>query len=185
MDIVLHFADEYALDRAWAALLPVSAFTTAASNAAGLYNTSSHVSLPASQPSAWSQLISYIPHPPLPNELLISPLVDKSVLASAWPRDYLPRQLISLTVLTLVGIHLLYFIFASLSYRFIFNHEMMKHPRFLKDQVKLEIRSSLSAFPGMTVLTVPWFLAECRGHSMQYDDVSEYGWIYFFVSIFL
>ncbi|KAM5530092.1 hypothetical protein V8D89_016233 [Ganoderma adspersum] len=184
MDIVLHLADEYTLDRAWAALLPVSAFTTATSNAAGLYNASSHVSLPASQPSAWSQLISYIPHPPLPNELLTAPLVDKTVLASAWPRDYLPRQVVSLTVLTLVGIHLLYFVFASLSYQFIFNHEMMKHPRFLKDQVKLEIQSSLRAFPGMIALTLPWFLAEVRGHSMLYDDVSEYGWTYFFVSIF-
>ena len=51
MDILLNIADEYALDRVWASLLPVSAFTTASSNAAGLYNVSSHVSPPSSQPS--------------------------------------------------------------------------------------------------------------------------------------
>ena len=185
MDIVLRLADESVLDRAWAALLPVSAFTTATSNAAGLHNVSSHVSLPASQPSAWSQLISYIPHPPLPNEFLTAPLVDKAVVASAWPRDYLPRQLISLTALTVIGIHVLYFLFAGLSYKYIFNHEMMKHPRFLKDQVKLEIQCSLKAFPGMIALTVPCFLAEVRGYSKLYDNVSEYGWGYFFFSIFL
>ncbi|TBU49813.1 hypothetical protein BD309DRAFT_1070507 [Dichomitus squalens] len=184
MDIFLHLADEYVLDRAWAALLPVSAFTTATSNAAGLHNVSSHVSLPASQPSAWSQLISYIPHPPLPEELLTAPFVDKAVVASAWPRDYLPRQAISLALLTLVGVHILYFLFSGLSYKYIFNHEMMKHPRFLKNQVKLEIQCSLKAFPGMTALTLPWFLGEVRGYSKLYDDVSEYGWGYLIFSTF-
>ncbi|KAI0710114.1 hypothetical protein C8Q76DRAFT_695227 [Earliella scabrosa] len=183
MDIVLRIADKYVLDRAWAALLPVSAFTTAVSNAAGLYNSSSHVSAPSSQPSAWSQLISYIPHPPFPDELLTAPLIDSGKVASAWPRDYFPRQVISLFVLTLIGIHALYFLFAGFSYQFIFNHEMMKHPRFLKNQVKLEIQSSLRAFPGMIVLTLPWFVAEVRGHTKLYDDVQEYGWGYLFFSI--
>ena len=183
MDIVLRIADKYVLDRAWAALLPVSAFTTAVSNAAGLYNSSSHVSAPSSQPSAWSQLISYIPHPPFPDELLTAPLIDSGKVASAWPRDYFPRQVISLFVLTLIGIHALYFLFAGFSYQFIFNHEMMKHPRFLKNQVKLEIQSSLRAFPGMIVLTLPWFVAEVRGHTKLYDDVEEYGWGYLFFSI--
>ncbi|CDO75791.1 hypothetical protein BN946_scf184934.g6 [Trametes cinnabarina] len=185
MDIVLHLADEYALDRVWAHLLPVSAFTTASSNAAGLYNASSHASVVASHSSAWSQLISHIPHPPLPDELLTSPIVASQTIVSAWPRDYLPRQIISLFILTLVGIHALYFIFASLSYKFIFNHDMMKHPRFLKNQIKLEIQSSLQAFPLMTLLTLPWFVAEVRGYTKLYDDVEEYGWGYFFLSIFL
>ena len=185
MDIVLKLADEYALDRAWAAVLPVSAFTTASSNTAGLYNATSHVLPPVSQPSAWSQLISYIPHPPLPNELLTAPLVEAGDVASAWPRDYMPRQIISLGVLTLIGIHLLYFIIAGLSYKFIFNHEMMKHPRFLKNQVKLEIQSSLKAFPMMTLYTLPWFVAEVRGNSRLYNDVDQYGWAYLFFSVFL
>ncbi|KAI0787858.1 hypothetical protein C8Q74DRAFT_1315639 [Fomes fomentarius] len=157
MDIVLRIADEYVLDKAWAALLPVSAFTTVSSNAAGLFNASSH--------------------------LLTAPIIDAGKVASAWPRDYLPRQFVSLTVMTLVGIHLLYFICAGLSYRFIFNHEMMKHPRFLKNQVKLEIQSSLRAFPGMTALTVPWFLAEVRGHSLLYDNVADHGWGYMLFSV--
>ncbi|KAI0661559.1 hypothetical protein C8Q70DRAFT_1043533 [Cubamyces menziesii] len=184
MDIILHVADDLILDRAWARLLPVSAFTTATSNAAGLYNTSSHVPVVASHSSAWSQLISHIPHPPLPDELLTSPLVASETIASAWPRDYLPRQIISVFTLTLVGIHVLYFLFAYLSYKYIFNHEMMKHPRFLKNQIKLEIQSSLKAFPLMILLTLPWFMGEIRGYSKLYDNVEDYGWGYFFFSIF-
>ena len=186
MDVLLGLADDYVLDRVWAALLPVTAFTTVSSNAAGLYNASSHVAaVPASQPSAWSQLISYIPHPPLPAELLTTPLVATQNVASAWPRDYMPRQIISLLAITLVGIHVLYFLFAGLSYKYIFNHEMMKHPRFLKNQVKLEIQSSLKAFPMMTLYTLPWFVAEVRGNSRLYNDVDQYGWAYLFFSVFL
>ena len=37
--------------------------------------------------------------------------------------------------LTLVGIHLLYFSTAWFSYNFIFDKRMMRHPKFLKDQV--------------------------------------------------
>ena len=189
MDIVLHLADTYVLDRAWAYLVPVSAFagtvnSTVLSTAASLNST---LPLLAAAPTAskWSHLISYLPHPPLPDELLLSPAVSDVPLTSAWPRDYFPRQFISLTAITLLGIHVLYFLIAGLSYKYIFNHEMMKHPRFLKDQVRLEIMSSLSAFPGMTMLTLPWFLAEVRGHSKLYMDVAEYGWGYFFFSIFL
>jgi lathosterol oxidase len=102
---------------------------------------------------------------------------------SAWPRDYVPRQIVSLTILTLLGANALYFLFASLSYKFIFNHEMMRHPRFLKNQVRQEIMCSLWAFPGMTILTLPWFLGEVRGHAKLYQSPNEYGWAYFFLSI--
>ncbi|KAI0738288.1 hypothetical protein C8Q80DRAFT_269204 [Daedaleopsis nitida] len=180
MDIVLGVADEYALDRAWAALLPASAFIPAM-----LHNTSSPMTNPSVPASSWSQLISFVPHPPLPDDLITSSLVGSSKGMSAWPRDYIPRQFISLLVLTYIGIHFLYFIFAGLSYAFIFNHEMMKHPRFLKNQVRLEIETSLRSFPGMTLLTVPWFVAEAQGWSLMYDDVSKYGWAYTVFSIFL
>ncbi|KAI0291901.1 hypothetical protein B0F90DRAFT_1647881 [Multifurca ochricompacta] len=126
-------------------------------------------------------LVSLLPHPPLPSNNDI----DTSFLTpiSAWPRDYIPRQLLSLSVITLIGIVFLYFIFAGLSYKYIFNHEMMNHPRFLKNQVKLEIQCSLRAFPGMTLLTLPWFQAEVRGYSKLYDNPNEYGLAYLIFSI--
>ena len=99
------------------------------------------------------------------------------------PREYIPRQLISLCVITLIGIHVLYFLFAWISYKFIFNHEMMKHPRFLKDQVKLEIQSSLRSFPGMMLLTLPWFQAEVMGYSKMYDGLDTYGYFYLVASV--
>ncbi|KAK0216988.1 fatty acid hydroxylase [Armillaria fumosa] len=102
---------------------------------------------------------------------------------SAWSRDYIPRQILSLSVLTLLGIYALYFIFAWLSYRFIFNHDMMRHPKFLPNQVRLEIMTSVRAFPVMTLLTLPWFQAEVMGYSKLYDGLDTYGWPYLFASI--
>ncbi|OCH95462.1 hypothetical protein OBBRIDRAFT_580457 [Obba rivulosa] len=188
MDLVLGWCDDLFLDKVWAHALPLSAFTSSsnaglASASAALLSNSSHFPILNSDPSTWSQLLSYIPHPPFPDDLVSLSTLDSLPLISAWPRDYLPRQLVSLFVLTLAGIHLLYFIFAYLSYKYIFNHEMMKHPRFLKDQVKLEIQCSLQAFPGMTLMTLPGFLGEVRGYSKLYDNVDEYGWGYFFFSI--
>jgi lathosterol oxidase len=106
-----------------------------------------------------------------------------SQLVSAWPRDYIPRQLLSLTFLTLVGIHVLYFLFAGISYKLVFNHDMMRHPRFLKNQVKLEIQYSLRSFPGMTLLTLPLFQGEVMGYSRLYKNVDDYGWFYLVASV--
>lgn len=113
-----------------------------------------------------------------------SSLAGNGTLAvSAWPRDYAPRQVLSLTAITVVGIHALYFIFATASYYLIFNHEMMKHPRFLKNQVRLEIQSSLRAFPAITLLTLPWFYCEVRGYSQMYKNVDDWGWPYLIFSL--
>ncbi|PSR88996.1 hypothetical protein PHLCEN_2v4958 [Hermanssonia centrifuga] len=192
MDLVLHLADEYVLDKVWAHLVPLSAFAASSANSsllsasASAFNTSAHpilISDPSS--STWTNLVSYLPHPPLSPETFVSSAITSLPATSAWPRDYLLRQVISLSAITLIGIHVLYILFAYLSYRYIFNHEMMKHPKFLKNQVKLEIQTSLRAFPGMTVLTLPWFVAEARGHSKSYESVDEYGWAYLVFSIIL
>jgi len=182
MDLVLSIADEYLLDKAWAFIIPASAFVSPAAEVVNISRSSLAASaFPVSQQrTSWHHhLVSLLPHPPLPSTC------DSSFLTpfSAWPRDYIPRQLLSLSVITLIGIFFLYFIFAGLSYRYIFNHDMMNHPRFLKDQVKLEIQCSLRAFPGMTLLTLPWFQAEVRGYSKLYDNVDDYGIAYLIFSI--
>jgi lathosterol oxidase len=176
MDLVLRVCDELFLDKIWAAILPIPAFVHPNNSQLQLNSSTLVQSLDA-------KCISSIPNPTLspscPSELHGLP----ARLLSAWPRDYVPRQLLSLSVITLIGIVLLYFIIATLSYIFIFNHEMMRHPRFLKNQVKLEIQTSLRAFPGMTVLTLPWFQAEVMGYSKLYDDVDQYGWWYLVASV--
>ena len=191
MDILLDIADEYVLDALWAKLVPASAFAPVA-NASLLHkaaiNATSYVppvSLAGSVSSTWSQLVSYLPHPPLPADSFIQPALSTLSSTSAWPRDYLIRQTISLTLIVLAGIHVIYFLFAYLSYKFIFNHEMMKHPRFLKGQVRQEIITSLKAFPTMILMTMPWFVAEVRGYSKLYEDVSEFGWGYLAFSVLL
>ncbi|KAH8100932.1 hypothetical protein BXZ70DRAFT_936610 [Cristinia sonorae] len=188
MDIVLEIFDDYALDAVWAKLVPASAFAPAASALhKAAMNATSHITIPppSALSSTWSQLVSYLPHPPLPDETFLEPALSTISSTSAWPRDYIVRQAISLSAITLVGIHILYFSMAYFSYKFIFNHEMMKHPRFLKNQIRLEIKSSLNSFPGMLLLTLPWFVAEVRGYSKMYDNVADYGWGYLIFSIAL
>lgn len=77
---------------------------------------------------------------------------------------------------------IVYFIFASLSYIFVFDKKTFKHPKFLKDQVKLEIRQASISLPIMAIFTTPLFLAEVRGYSKLYDLTSQgpgvwYNWI--------
>lgn len=180
MDLILEVCDHLFLDRVWASLVPVSAF---ASSAQTFQTLNSSTILPAlGSSSTWTHFVSKLPHPPLPLEEMKT-VYASAPLVSAWPRDYVPRQILSILTLTYIGIHVLYFLFAWLSYRFIFNHEMMKHPRFLKNQVKLEIRASLKAFPGMILLTLPWFQGEVMGYSRLYDDVEEYGWGFLIASV--
>jgi lathosterol oxidase len=162
MDLVLRICDDLFFDNIWAHLVPLSAFVRSPCPAVSL-NDSGPFSI-----FSYSSSISATQTVPL---------------TSAWPRDYIPRQLLSLFAITSVGIVTLYFAFAWLSYKFIFNHDMMRHPRFLKNQIKLEIQSSLRAFPVMIILTLPWFQAEVMGYSKLYDDVDQYGWFYLVASV--
>ncbi|KAL5486200.1 ERG3 [Sanghuangporus weigelae] len=187
MDYALELCDEYFLDKVWAKIVPLSAFSVP-TGSEPLYSLNSSLPLKLSHDSSlnssWSHFIglSHLPHPQLPSANLSQSIFDASSI-SAWPRDYIPRQIISLTVLTMIGIHVLYFFFAGFSYYFMFNHDMMRHPRFLKNQVRQEIHLSLRAFPGMMALTIPFFQAEVMGFSKLYKDPKEYGWGYFFFSI--
>lgn len=67
----------------------------------------------------------------------------------------------------------IYFTFASLSYWFIFDKNTFNHPKYLKNQMRMEIMQSLKSFPGMAVFTVPFFLAEVRGYSKIYDTTAD------------
>lgn len=198
MDLALDIADDYVFDSLYKWLLPVSLFESQ-------LNASAVASHMAIYDSKWSQVVARIPHPPLVDILSQVPDSDSLSIAhnaiSAWPRDYVLRQCISLSIFTMVGIHVLYFLFAGLAYYFIFNHEMMRHPRFLKNQVKLEIQSSVKvrppilfgaiqltspqAFPLMMALMFPFFLGEVRGYSKLYAGSVEgvWDWTYLVLSV--
>ncbi|KAM7207398.1 sterol delta 5,6-desaturase ERG3 [Naviculisporaceae sp. PSN 640] len=49
----------------------------------------------------------------------------------------------------------------------------MKHPRFLKNQILLEMKQANQSFPGMAAMTVPIVLLELKGYSKLYDTTAE------------
>ncbi|KID76771.1 uncharacterized protein G6M90_00g071150 [Metarhizium brunneum] len=96
-----------------------------------------------------------------------------AVCQSAWARDNILRQSIDLFLLLWIFGMAVYFLFSTLSYVFIFDKQQQEHPRYLKNQVRLEIQETLWALPGMSLLTLPLVLAEVRGHTKMYDTVAE------------
>ncbi|KIY71924.1 C5-sterol desaturase [Cylindrobasidium torrendii FP15055 ss-10] len=106
-----------------------------------------------------------------------------TIMVSAWPRDYIPRQLVSVFILSLIGVVLLYFSTAWASYHWFFDHDVMNHPKFLKNQVRKEIMCSLKAFPGMIALTLPWFMGHIHGYSKLYDGLDTYGYAWLICSV--
>ena len=95
---------------------------------------------------------------------------------SSLPRDDIYRQSASILMIAGFGAAFIYVISAALSYYFVFDRRLEYHPRFLKNQIKLEIQSSFTAIPIIDLLTLPFFLGEVRGHSLLYTRIDEYGW---------
>jgi Delta7-sterol 5-desaturase len=67
----------------------------------------------------------------------------------------------------------LYFFFASLSYILIFDKRTLNHPKFIKNQVWLEIVQANKAMPLMALITAPVMVAEVRGYAKLYDTTEE------------
>ncbi|XP_053742672.1 lathosterol oxidase-like [Synchiropus splendidus] len=107
------------------------------------------------------------------------------VYPASWPEDGALRQIISLCLVTGLGAELLYLGFGAFSFYFVFDCELMKHPHFIKNQVRKEIALATSALLWMTFPTVALFFAEIRGYSKLYDQVSDssLGWPGIFLSI--
>ncbi|KAJ3486388.1 hypothetical protein NLG97_g6631 [Lecanicillium saksenae] len=105
-----------------------------------------------------------------------------SCVVSSLPRDDIRRQCASILFVAGFGAAAIYFIFAAFSYYFVFDRRLEHHPRFLKNQIYQEIMSSLWAIPFIDLLSLPFFLAEVRGHSLLYTHIDEYGWSWLFIS---
>uniref|UniRef100_A0A673T2M4 Sterol-C5-desaturase n=1 Tax=Suricata suricatta TaxID=37032 RepID=A0A673T2M4_SURSU len=107
------------------------------------------------------------------------------IYPASWPEDNIFRQTVSLLIVTNLGAYILYFFFATLSYYFVYDHSLMKHPQFLKNQVYREIMFTVQSLPWISIPTVSLFLLELRGYSRLYDDIGEFpsGWVRLVVSI--
>lgn len=96
------------------------------------------------------------------------------VAASAFARTNWIRQLVSLTFIVTVFGAILYLATAGLSYVLVFDKENMKHPKFLKSQINMEIRQALESIPFMSLLTACFFVTELHGHSKLYWRIDDY-----------
>lgn len=109
------------------------------------------------------------------DEFVLTPYV----YPTSWAEDNPGRQIISLFIITNLGGYALYFIFAALSYQFIFDKRLMKHPLILENQVQKEIVYTCKSVPIMSIPTISIFFLEVRGYSKLYDNVSDSksGWL--------
>ncbi|KAK8081777.1 Delta(7)-sterol 5(6)-desaturase [Apiospora saccharicola] len=136
MDIVNEVFDTFIGDYVWARLLPVRAAP---------YEFPSATNVSAAQAfSSWR-------YEPATRFFSIEP--SSAAYASVWTRDNICRQGINLFLITYVFGLLTYYGFSTLSYIF----ETTKHPKYLKNQIRLEMRQATSGMFGMALLTAPSF----------------------------
>jgi len=74
---------------------------------------------------------------------------------------------------------------AGLNYAFIFDKNILKHPKLLPNQVFREIYFTLEGIPVVGFLTTSVFFLELKGYSLIYDDPNQYGWAYMALSVLL
>ncbi|KAF2404219.1 C-5 sterol desaturase [Trichodelitschia bisporula] len=151
MDIVLEVFDTFVFDYAYASLVPAAPNWSGPGNATAVNN--GWTFKPA------SEFISFAP--------------SSAAYASAWARDSIIRQSISLYLITWLFGLVIYFACAGLSYYFIFDKANLQHPKFLKNQVGMEIKQANIAMPIMALVTAPIFVLEVRGYGYMYDTTAD------------
>lgn len=159
MDDVLAYADKYALDNLYIRLFPSSS-----------YAPSPHL---LTTPTVKDSLCTFARS--IANIGVDPTIAASSVQESLFPRDSILRQLISLLLVAWGGSMILYFSVSTISYYLLFDRRLEHHPRFLKNQIRKEIALSVKSMPVIAGLIVPWFVAECRGATLMYDDIRQYG----------
>ncbi|KAI5966527.1 ERG3 [Candida pseudojiufengensis] len=100
-------------------------------------------------------------------------------------RSNILRESLSILIVTTIFGWVLYFITAYLSYLFVFDKKIFNHPRYLKNQMSLEIERAVTAIPIMVALTNPFFLLELNGFSKLYMNINDStgGWKFLFAQI--
>lgn len=163
MDIALELLDRYVFDHMYAATLPAKpapySLNDAGANATDLKAASTWKFEPA------SSIISFAP--------------TDAAYMSQWNRDNIFRQAFSLFLITWIAGATIYFVVSTLSYIFVFDKTTFKHPKFLKNQVRMEIRQAVESMPFIAILTTPFFLAEVRGYSKLYDKLADEPYPYY------
>ncbi|KAI9049571.1 hypothetical protein LZ554_006598 [Drepanopeziza brunnea f. sp. 'monogermtubi'] len=159
MDIALEFWDTFLFDNIYAAVAPLKPATFSPISGAGNWTLPDIKAASQWQFQPASTLLSFSPR-------------DAAYLSQV-PRDNIFRQAFSLFLIMWIAGAALYFIVSSLSYIFVFDKSTFNHPKFLKNQIRQEIKQATDAMPVMSLLTMPFFLAEVRGHSKLYDLLGD------------
>lgn len=170
MDIVLSVFDNLFFDRFYATLLPLASgisLDTLKNNATNLAGAAA---------IAATRLNAPIENDIVSEYLGIEP--TKYALLSQWQRSDWERQALSLGLITWIFGLFIYFVFATISYVFIFDKDTFKHPKFLKNQMRQEINQTMWSIPIMAIFTAPFFTFEVRGYSYLYQNVEDYGKVY-------
>ncbi|XP_010778974.1 lathosterol oxidase-like isoform X2 [Notothenia coriiceps] len=107
------------------------------------------------------------------------------VYPASWSEEGALRQIVSLWLVTNLGAVLLFLGCGALNFYYVFDHKLMMHPLFLKNQVKQEIELSIISIFWMSFPTVAIFFWEVQGNSKLFDNISEssLGWPGVFLSI--
>lgn len=210
MDIVLEIGDYFIFDKVYSTLLPKSlesqisksvdklGINELASSFYDSYNQNNNLTLTskssfANLPLPLTVLINKFQNLQKPDEVYgnvpkFLPLNDYTN-DSLFLRSDTFRQGLSIFIITAIFGWLLYFIVAYISYLTVFDKKIFNHPRYLKNQIWLEIHRASTAIPVMVLLTLPFFLLELKGYSKLYMDVNEStgGWksILFQIPLFI
>lgn len=166
MDVILEVFDTFVGDRVYAQLLP--AFSPALKSHLASHN-GSYSSL-TQQHGAQAYMSTY-KYQPSTQFLSLEP--SDFAYMSQWPRDNMYRQALSLFFITWLFGAVIYFSLATLSYYLVFDPENFKHPKYIKNQVRLEINETVRGLHWIAIMTTPFFLAEVRGHSKLYDATAD------------
>ncbi|CAF9906368.1 c-5 sterol desaturase [Imshaugia aleurites] len=159
MDIVLEVLDTFLFDRFWSTIYPASTWNhpkNAVKDATTTFSSMRELPTAIHSSTHFFQLAP-----------------SRYAYMSEWPRDNIWRQFFSLYLITWLFGFVLYFVFASLSYFFVFDHATFTHPKYIKHQVRLEIRQTMVSMPLMAIFTAPLFLLEVRGYGRLYDAPSD------------
>ncbi|KAF9171588.1 c-5 sterol desaturase [Mortierella sp. AD010] len=164
MDVVLDIADEYVLNGVYQ-ILPAIPIPDLVAALAAIPKWSDLNTLLSSTSSSPLHTIATI------GRNVASAALSSNMTLNALPTDNILRQTLSLLVLTYLGALVMYFSMSVPSYFFVFDRNHMKHPKFLKNQIRLEIQMSMKALPGIAIMTTPWLVGEVRGWSRLYTHI--------------
>lgn len=157
MDIVLELTDTFIADYAYAYFFPARPAPYDFPHA-----TAANASAQTFTAWTWKPATQFIQVAP-----------SQAAYNTSLPRDHVYRQLVTLFFITWIFGIVVYFIFATLSYYLIFDKRTLHHPKFIKNQIWLEIKQANKSMPFMAVCTGPLFLLEVRGYGKLYDTTDQ------------